>query len=78
MLIRTDTQYKILGFNPGIASAFRQKLLALGLLPGSSFKVVRVAPFGDPLQVESGRVNLMLRKQDLAYLELTASVSETE
>ena len=43
-----DTAWKITGFSREISPAYRQKLLSLGMLPGSSFNVVRVAPLGDP------------------------------
>lgn len=32
--------------------ADRQKLFACGLLPGAAVTVVRVAPLGDPLQIQ--------------------------
>ncbi|KGQ13456.1 Ferrous iron transport protein B [Beauveria bassiana D1-5] len=38
------------------------------MLPGSSFNVVRVAPLGDPIHIETRRVSLVLRKKDLALL----------
>lgn len=40
----------ILGFNV-TNLACRQKLFACGLIPGASISVVRVAPFGDPVQI---------------------------
>ena len=65
-----DTAWKITGFSREISPAYRQKLLSLGMLPGSSFNVVRVAPLGDP--IETRRVSLVLRKKDLALLEVEA------
>jgi ferrous iron transport protein A len=44
--------------------------LSLGMLPGATFRVIRVAPLGDPIQIETRRVNLILRKKDLAFLTL--------
>lgn len=64
-------QYEIVSFSPDVSAAFRQKLLALGLLPGARFLVRRVAPLGDPVQIETRCVSLMLRKKDLAFLQLT-------
>lgn len=61
-------QYKIIGFSPLISPAYRQKLLSLGFLPGSPFSVVRIAPLGDPIEVQSRRVSLVLRKKDLELL----------
>ncbi|HEH7255153.1 TPA: ferrous iron transporter A [Escherichia coli] len=67
-----DTAWKITGFSHEISPAYRQKLLSLGMLPGSSFNVVRVAPLGDPIHIETRRVSLALRKKDLALLEVEA------
>ncbi|EHH4438773.1 ferrous iron transporter A [Escherichia coli] len=67
-----DTAWKITGFSHEISPAYRQKLLSLGMLPGSSFNVVRVAPLGDPIHIETRRVSLVLRKKDLALLEVEA------
>ena len=70
MQFTPDTAWKIVGFSREISPAYRQKLLSLGMLPGSSFNVVRVAPLGDPIHIETRRVSLVLRKKDLALIEL--------
>ncbi|NIG62905.1 MAG: ferrous iron transporter A [Serratia symbiotica] len=62
--------YNIVGFSSKIGPAYRQKLLSLGMLPGSSFEIVRVAPLGDPIAIKTHRVNLVLRRKDLALLLL--------
>ncbi|ATM76442.1 MULTISPECIES: ferrous iron transporter A [Serratia] len=62
--------YKITGFSNEISPAYRQKLLSLGMLPGSQFDVVRVAPFGDPIEIKTRRVSLVLRKKDLDLILL--------
>lgn len=72
MQFTPDSAWKITGFSRDISPAYRQKLLSLGMLPGSSFNVVRVAPLGDPIHIETRRVSLVLRKKDLALIELEA------
>ena len=67
-----DTAWEITGFSREISPAYLQKLLSLGMLPGSSFNLVRVAPLGDPIHIETRRVSLVLRKKDLALLEVEA------
>jgi len=67
------SSWKITGFSSAISPAYRQKLLSLGMLPGALFNVVRVAPFGDPIHIETRRVNLVLRKKDLALLNVEAN-----
>ncbi|KAA8998116.1 ferrous iron transporter A [Affinibrenneria salicis] len=62
--------YKIAGFASEISPAYRQKLLSLGMLPGSSFEVVRTAPLGDPIEIKTRRVSLVLRRKDLDLLLL--------
>lgn len=71
ILLRPKSSYKITGFTTGINPAYRQKLLSLGLLPGSIFRVVRVAPLGDPVQIETPRICLALRKKDLDFIKLS-------
>lgn len=71
MQLQLQHHYKITGYAKEIPPAFRQKMLSLGMLPGSSFQVVRVAPLGDPVQIEVRRVQLVLRKKDLSLLLLS-------
>ena len=73
MTYTPGSSWKITGFATSISPAYRQKLLSLGMLPGALFNVVRVAPFGDPIHIETRRVNLVLRKKDLALLNVEAS-----
>lgn len=72
MKLLPNSTWKITGFSREISPAYRQKLLSLGMLPGSSFQVVRVAPLGDPVHIETRRVSLVLRQKDLALLNLEA------
>ncbi|WP_216782184.1 ferrous iron transporter A [Candidatus Profftia tarda] len=65
-----EHQYKIIAFSPLMCPSYRHKLLSLGFLPGSPFSVVRIAPLGDPIEVKSRRVSLVLRKKDLALLTI--------
>ncbi|MCE2593484.1 ferrous iron transport protein A [Motilimonas cestriensis] len=54
-------QAKIIGYE-GISVGHRKKLLAMGLLPQTRIHFVRVAPFGDPLQIKTSNISLALRK----------------
>lgn len=62
--------YKIIGYAAEISPAYRQKLLSLGMLPGSSFEVIRLAPLGGPIQIEMRRAQLAVRRKDLSQLKL--------
>jgi ferrous iron transport protein A len=70
MQFQPQCAYKILGFSPAISPAYRQKLLSLGMLPGSVFDIVRMAPLGDPIEIKTRRVALVVRKKDLQLLQL--------
>ncbi|NIG88730.1 MAG: ferrous iron transporter A [Serratia symbiotica] len=65
MPILPKHSYKIAGFSREIGPAYRQKLLSLGMLPGSSFEIVRFVPLGDPIAIKTLSVNLVLRRKDL-------------
>lgn len=47
---------------------YRKKLLAMGLTPGTEFTVTRVAPLGDPIQIQVRGFNLSLRKDEAQTL----------
>lgn len=53
--------------------SFVRRLLSLGVAPGSHVKVVRVAPLGDPLQVEIGDLQLAIRRNEASRVLLRHS-----
>jgi ferrous iron transport protein A len=60
---------RVLGFAEG-AVAYRRKLLSLGLLPGTEFSVIRVAPMGDPVEIRVRGFALSLRKDEADALRV--------
>jgi ferrous iron transport protein A len=50
-------------------SQYRQKLLAMGLTPGTAFTVKRKAPLGCPLEINFRGYTLSLRKEEVAILQ---------
>ncbi len=52
------------------APAYRAKLLAMGLLPGTVVEVVRTAPLGDPVELRVRGYQLTLRRAEAEVLEL--------
>ena len=58
---------KIIGFDKA-GSAYRKKLLAMGLTPGTSFSVTRFAPMGDPVEIKLRGFSLTLRKDEASVL----------
>ncbi|NCX94294.1 MAG: hypothetical protein EBX40_06435, partial [Gammaproteobacteria bacterium] len=51
-------------------SPYQQKLMAMGFLPGATFKTIRHAPFGGPIQIEIKGTQLSLRRSELALIEV--------
>ncbi|MDD3345655.1 MAG: FeoA family protein [Candidatus Omnitrophica bacterium] len=45
-------------------AVLKKKLLDMGVVPGSGIEVLRVAPFGDPVEVRIKGYNLSLRKEE--------------
>ena len=50
--------------------SFRQKLLSMGLVPGVEVKVIRRAPFGDPIQLEVRDYCLCLRAREAKMIDV--------
>ena len=42
----------------------RRKFLDMGIIPGSPFEVVKLAPLGDPIDIKIKRYHLSLRKEE--------------
>jgi ferrous iron transport protein A len=60
---------KIVGFEPS-GKAYRKKLLAMGLTPGTEFSVTRFAPMGDPVEIKLRGFALTLRKDEASVLQI--------
>ncbi|MCG8555175.1 MAG: ferrous iron transport protein A [Proteobacteria bacterium] len=52
--------------------AFRRRLMELGLVPGTRIRVAKVAPLGDPLELEVRGSRLSLRRHEIAALEVSS------
>ena len=53
----------VVGFAGG-AKNYRTKLLSMGLVKGTEFVITRIAPLGDPLELEIKGYRLSLRKEE--------------
>ncbi|NOQ34892.1 MAG: ferrous iron transport protein A [Methylococcaceae bacterium] len=58
---------KITGFETS-GKAYRKRLLAMGLTPGTPFSITRFAPMGDPIEIKIRGFSLTLRKDEAAVL----------
>lgn len=45
-------------------SELKQRLLTMGLIPGTHVEILRSAPLGDPIAIRLRAYNLALRKND--------------
>lgn len=54
----------------GGARSFRRRLMELGVIPGTRVEVLRVAPFGDPLELSARGCNLSIRLAEARHVEV--------
>ncbi|TAK76361.1 MAG: ferrous iron transport protein A [Gammaproteobacteria bacterium] len=60
---------RILSFGAG-EKVYRKHLIAMGLIPGTEFTVLRMAPLGDPIQILVRGFALSLRKTEANVLQI--------
>jgi ferrous iron transport protein A len=70
--LRVGQSGRILRYGHG-CRAYRSKLLAMGLTPGTRFTVTRQAPLGDPIEIEVRGFKLSLRKGEASALTIEIS-----
>ena len=62
---------RIVGMQPASNRlAYRQRLIALGLLPGTELTLTRIAPLGDPVEILVRGCAVSLRREEANILEL--------
>jgi len=50
--------------------AFRRRLLEMGLVPGTTVRIVTIAPLGDPLQIEVRGGQWSIRRAEAAQIQV--------
>jgi ferrous iron transport protein A len=70
--LKTGEVAIITGYEKG-PMEYRSKLLSMGLTKGTKIKLLKVAPLGDPVEIEVRGFNLSLRKDEAKELELRRS-----
>lgn len=65
----------IVGYEQG-DRAYREKLLSMGLTPGTHFTLTRQAPMGDPIEIELRGFKLSLRKDEAAAIRVETIASD--
>lgn len=66
-MLATGDSGRIVGFDQ-TGGAYRKKLLAMGLTPGTEFTITRFAPMGDPVEIKLRGFSLSLRKNEASVL----------
>ncbi|MGV6807074.1 MAG: FeoA family protein [bacterium] len=54
----------------GLSEVYRNRLMSLGLTPGTEFSVQRVAPLGDPVDIRLRGFYLSLRRDEAGDIEV--------
>ena len=67
--MKVGSKGRIVGLKPA-EKVYRQRLIAMGLIPGTEFIVSRIAPLGDPVELTIRGFALSLRKGEAAILEI--------
>ncbi len=49
---------------------FKRRLMDMGITEGVQIKIKKIAPLGDPIDIELRGYELCLRKRDLAMIEV--------
>lgn len=57
---------KIVGDTP-----ITRRLMEMGVIPGVSLKVIKTAPFGDPIEIRVRGYNLAMRKSEAEAIEVS-------
>jgi len=68
--VKPGQHYRVRCYAVGMDKSYRHKLMAMGVIPGAEFEVLRVAPLGDPIQLSLHGYSLCLRSRDLGLLQL--------
>ena len=65
--------------NPGMVvridsvgeSNLKNRLMTMGLIPGTRVEILRSAPMGDPIAIRLRSYNLAMRKDDAAQIQVS-------
>lgn len=62
--LRAGNSYRVVSTDPTNPNS--QRFEELGLTQGTEFRVVKIAPFGDPVEIDLRGYRLCLRRRDAA------------
>lgn len=67
-LLKINQKAKIVSING--KGVLRHRLLEMGLTPNTMITLVKIAPFGDPIEITVRGYELTLRKEDAKLIEV--------
>lgn len=76
MALKPGERGVVLGFVKGGNADYRRRLMAMGLVPGTHFTVTRLAPLGDPIQLQVRDSALTLRRDEAHLLRIALAPAE--
>ena len=50
--------------------ALKQRFMDMGITKGTEVKIIKIAPLGDPIEIEIRGYNLSIRKGDAEQIEM--------
>lgn len=53
------------------ASSVTRRLMEMGVIPGVAVQIVKMAPFGDPIEIRVRGYSLAMRKSEADAIEVT-------
>lgn len=57
--------------------AISKRLMEMGIVPGVSVKVIKTAPFGDPIEIRVRGYNLAMRRNEAEAIEIIEIIDGT-
>ena len=54
----------------GTTGALKQRFMDMGITKGVEIKVIKIAPLGDPIEIEIRGYHLSIRKEDAQKIEI--------
>lgn len=66
--LKPGQQAKVLSI--GEKGPMRRRIMDMGVTPGTTIKVVKVAPLGDPIEVNLRGYELSLRKEEAMNIQI--------
>ncbi|MFP4562331.1 MAG: ferrous iron transport protein A [Spirochaetia bacterium] len=67
--MKPGNRAEVVGFDPG-SKPYRDRLMSMGLTKGTVFTLLKIAPLGDPVEIEVRGFKLSLRKKEADALKI--------